>query len=70
MSATFELEHAIGYSGAVLGALHLHPNGVNFISAAGGCLGLFNYVERNFILILFDLLVDNYHVYDSDWRFK
>ena len=36
--ATFELEHAIGYSGSVPGSLFAHPNGQDLIYAAGGCI--------------------------------
>ena len=34
--ATFELEHAIGYSGHVASSLVAHPNGQDLIYAAGG----------------------------------
>ena len=36
-----ELEHAIGFAGAVLGGLALHPNGRHFVTAVGGCVGAF-----------------------------
>ena len=36
--ATFELEHAIGYSGHVASSLVAHPNGQDLIYAAGGCI--------------------------------
>jgi WD40 repeat protein len=36
--ATFELEHAIGYSGEVSSSLVAHPNGQDLIYAAGGCV--------------------------------
>ena len=34
---TIELEHAIGYSGIPM-SLHYHPNGKEFVYAAGGCI--------------------------------
>ena len=37
-AATFELEHAIGYSGKVASSLVAHPNGQDLIYAAGGCV--------------------------------
>ena len=36
--ATFELEHAVGYSGAVRDSLVMHPNGQDLLYAAGGCV--------------------------------
>ena len=38
MSLTLDLEHAIGYSGNILNSMILHPNGINYISIAGGCI--------------------------------
>ena len=35
---TFELEHAIGFSGTVRDVLAFHPNGRDLIYAAGGCV--------------------------------
>jgi hypothetical protein len=34
-----ELEHAIGYAGAVFDGLQYHPNGRDYVYAAGACVG-------------------------------
>lgn len=34
-----ELEHAIGFAGAVYDGQHYHPNGRDFVYAAGACVG-------------------------------
>ena len=36
---TVELEHAIGFAGAVYDGQHYHPNGRDFVYAAGACVG-------------------------------
>ncbi len=37
-----ELEHAIGFAGAVYDGVHVHPNGKEFVYVAGACVGAFN----------------------------
>jgi hypothetical protein len=36
---SIELEHAIGYAGAVFDGVQYHPNGRDYVYAAGACVG-------------------------------
>jgi hypothetical protein len=57
---SIELEHAIGFSGFVHSSVYFHPNGRDYVTVSGGCIGMHIYS-------VISLVIPKRSFLDSKW---